>query len=115
MRPPIDDHDFRCSAYLAEPAALVAADGPLVELEDREIKTLETERAERVLHHQSCDLSAKSTSETLGVEEANGVTGTPVLPKRMQPCGAEELSFIVDDPLDSARLAQFFEPSLSCY
>ena len=115
MRFPIDHDDFRCSSYLAESAALVAADGPLVELEDREIKTLEAERAERVLHHQSCDLGAESTSKTLGVEEAKGVAGAHVLPKRMQPCRAEELSFSVDDPLDSARLAQFLEPSLSCH
>lgn len=83
MRFPLDDDDFRCSPYLAESAALVAADGPLVELQDREIKTLEAERAERVLHHYRCDLRAKSTSEALGDEEANGVAGAPVLPKRM--------------------------------
>ena len=81
MRFPIDYHDFRCSPYLAESAAPVTADGPLVELEDPEIKTLEAEGAERVPHHQHCDLGAKSTSETLGVEEANGVTGAPILPK----------------------------------
>ena len=81
MRFPIDDDAFRCSPYLAESAALVAADGPLVELEDREIKTLEAERAERVLHHYRCDLRAESTSKTVGVEEANGVAGARVLPK----------------------------------
>ena len=115
MRFPIDDDAFRCSPYLAESAALVAADGPLVELEDGEIKTLEAERAERVLHHYRCDLRAESTSKTVGVEEANGVAGAPVLPKRMEPCRAEEPSFSVDDPLDRARLAQLLEPGLSCH
>ena len=60
-----------------------------VEFEDREIKTLEAERAERVLHDYRYDLRAESTSKTLGVEEANGVAGAPVLSKRMQPCRAE--------------------------
>jgi hypothetical protein len=70
MRFPIDDDDFRCSPYLPESTALVAADGPLVELEDREIKALEAERTERVLHHHRGDLGAESTSETIGIEEA---------------------------------------------
>ena len=45
MRFAVDDDDFRCSPHLAESAALVAADCPLVELEDREIKTAEAEPA----------------------------------------------------------------------
>jgi hypothetical protein len=114
MRFPVDDDDIRCPACFPESAALVAADGPLVELEDREIKALEAERAEGVVHHHRCDLGAESTSETLGIEEANGVAGAPVSPKRMEPCRAEELSFSVDDPLDRARLAQLLKPSLSC-